>query len=342
MSILETTKEFLKYPGISGFEMDFSTALCEKLKKYCPHATVNKTGCVLGCIESENAEARTVMLEAHLDRIGLIVSSVDENGFVSFATLGGVDERILPGAEVWILGNEKVFGVIGAKPPHIMDKEESKGGISAGGLLIDTGLGKKAAEFVSVGDPILLDSKFCELMGGKISSAALDNRVSIAAVFEVLEELKGEKLPVNLSVAFTSGEESGLLGAYTLVGDREPDLAVVIDVTYGRTPDADGCETFPLGSGAAILRGPNVHYEYTKKLMNVAKKKGIPFEIEVARGSSGTTAWAFQTSGCGVPCVIISIPLRYMHTTVETVDLSDVECVCRLLKEIICGGEVIA
>ncbi len=342
MSILETTKELLKYPGISGFEKDFSLTLCEKLKKYCPDASVSKTNCVLGNIYSENSDAPTVMLEAHLDRIGLIVSSVDENGFVGFDTVGGVDERILPGAEVWILGQEKVLGIIGAKPPHITDKDEAKKGISASNMLIDTGLGEKATEVIRVGDPILLDSKLCELIGGKISSAALDNRVSIAAIFEVLEELNEKILPVNLSVAFTSGEESGLLGAYTVASENAPDLAVVLDVTYGRTPDADGCETFPLGSGAAILRGPNVHYDYTKKLMSVAKKNSIPFEIEVAPRSSGTTAWAIQTSGNGVPCVIISIPLRYMHTTVETVDLLDVQCVCRLLKEIICGGEVIA
>ncbi len=342
MSIAETTKELLNIPGISGFEDNIAEYVCRKLKKYCDIAKITKSKSVFGILKAERQEAPVVMIEAHLDRIGLIVKSVDEKGFVEFDTVGGVDERILPGAEVWILGKEKCFGIIGNKPPHITTADESKNGVSKDNMLIDTGLGEAASELISVGDPILLDSKFCELLNGRISSAALDNRVSMAAVFELLEKLKNKSLPVNLVVAFTSGEETGLLGAYTLVKEMEPDLAVVIDVTYGRTPDAEGAETFPLGSGVAIMRGPNVHYDMTKKIIKIAEEKNIPYEIEVAPGNSGTTAWAIQNSGKGIPCVVLSIPLRYMHTTVETVELSDVESVCALLKEIVCGGEVVA
>jgi len=342
MSIIETTKELLAIPGISGFEGDIAQYACKKLKKYCPDARITKMNCVVGSVECNNPEAPTVMLEAHLDRIGLIVSSVDEDGFVEFTTLGGVDERVLPTAEVYIMGKEKVYGVIGAKPPHITTKEEEKQGVCAENMLIDTGLGEKATEIISVGDAILLDFRFRELLNGRISSAALDNRVSMAAIFEILEELKDKELPVNLMIAFTSGEEMGLQGAYTVLDDTIPDLAVILDVTYGRTPDCEEIDTFPLGSGVAILRGPNVHYNMTRKIINIAKEKAIPYEIEVAPRNSGTTAWAIQVSQCGVPCAILSIPLRYMHTTVETVDMADVEAVCSLVKEIICGGEVIA
>ncbi len=342
MNIIETTKELLGVPGVSGFETDIAEFACKKLSKYCADARITKTNSVVGTIMSKNADAPTVMVEAHLDRIGLIVTSVDDKGFVEFISLGGVDERILPTSEVYILGKERVYGVIGAKPPHITDKEESKEVVKAENMLIDTGLGEKAPELISVGDPILLDYRFYELLNGRITSAALDNRVSMAAIFEILEDLKGKDLPVNVAVAFTSGEEMGLRGAYTVTREIQPDLAVILDVTYGRTPDCQDIDTFPLGSGVAILRGPNVHYDMTKKVMAVAKKNSIPYEIEVAPRNSGTTAWAIQNSGQGVPCVILSIPLRYMHTTVETVDLLDVECVCRLVKEIICGGEVIA
>ncbi len=342
MNIKDKTIDLLLGDGISGYEHGFAKTVCQRLKSFCSDAVVTKTNSVVGSLSCGNPEAPVIMLEAHLDRIGLIVKEVDENGFVAFDTLGGVDERILPSCEVWILGKERCFGVIGAKPPHITTSEESKKGLSADDMLIDTGLGEKAAELISVGDPILLDSKFCELLNGRIASAALDNRVSMAAVFEILERVKDDVLPVNLMVAFTSGEESGLLGAYTILGESQPDLAVVLDVTYGRTPDAAGAETFPLGSGAAVMRGPNVHYEMTKRVIDIAKKKGIPYEIEVAPRSSGTTAWAIQNSKNGVPCIVISIPLRYMHTTVETVDLSDVEAVCSLVREIILGGDVVA
>lgn len=342
MSIITMTKELLKIPGLSGFEYDIAEAVCEKLKKYCPDARVTKTKSVVGNMTCKNADEPTVMLEAHLDRIGLIVKAVDEKGFVSFDTLGGVDERILPGAEVWILGKERCFGVIGAKPPHITGKDEEKQGVRAENLLIDTGLGENASEVISVGDPILLDFCFCELLNGRISSAALDNRVSMAAIFEVLENIKEKDLAVNVAVAFTSGEEMGLQGAYTVTREVTPDFAIILDVTYGRTPDCEEIDTFPLGSGVAIMRGPNVHYEMTKKIIDIAKKRNIPYEIEVAPRNSGTTAWAIQNSMGGIPCAVLSIPLRYMHTTVETVDVSDVENVCRLIEEIVCGGEIVA
>lgn len=340
--IKKIANELIAIPGISGYEGDFAEYVCEKLKKYCPDAQVTKTNCVLGTLPSKNSDAPVILLEAHLDRVGLIVSSVDENGFVSFKTLGGVDERILPACEVRILGRKEVFGIIGAKPPHLMAKSEEKEGLKIQDMLIDTGLGAEASELISVGDPILLESEFCELMNDRISSGALDNRLSMATVFAALEQLKDKELPYNVCVAFTSGEELGLQGAYTIVDHCEPDLAIVVDVTYGTTPDACCSETFPLGSGVAICRGPNVHYEMTKQIMKIAKKSGIPYEIEVAPRSTGTNAWAIQTSGSGVPCVVISIPLRYMHTTVETADLNDAANVCRLICEIICGGEVIA
>ncbi len=342
MDIKQVTKELVSFWGISGFEKEFSEYVCEKLKKYCADAKVMQNRSVVGTIKCEKEDAPTVLIDAHLDRIGLIVSSVDENGFVGFDTVGGVDERILPAAEVWILGKEKVFGIIGAKPPHITSKDDEKQGLKAEDMLIDTGLGGDAKELISVGDPILLDSRFCELLNGRISSGALDNRISMAAVFCLLDALKDKELNANLVVAFTGGEEQGLFGAYTLDIEKTPDLAVVLDVTYGRTPDAAGSDTFELGSGAAVCRGPNVHYEMTKKVIEIAKRKNIPYEIEVASGSTGTNAWAFQVSAHGIPCVVISIPLRYMHTSVETVDLRDVESVSALVEEIICGGEVIA
>ena len=340
--INQITKELLAIPGVSGYENDIAEFICKKLKKYCHDAQVTKANCVLGTLPSKNENASVIMLEAHLDRIGLIVSSVDENGFVSFKTLGGVDERILPACEVRILGKKDVFGIVGAKPPHLMAKAEEKEGLRVEDMLIDTGLGEKAAELISVGDPIMLEGDFCELMNNRISSPALDNRLSVATVFAVLEQVKDKELPYNICVAFASGEEQGLQGAYTLVDECRPDLAIVVDVTYGETPDACGSDTFPLGSGVAICRGPNVHYEITKQVIKTAKEKDIPYEIEVEPQSTGTNAWALQTSGSGVPCVVISIPLRYMHTTVETADLLDAANVCRLLCEIICGGEVIA
>ncbi|MBE7032517.1 MAG: M42 family metallopeptidase [Ruminococcaceae bacterium] len=343
MDITEILKDLTQSTGISGYESGFSEKVCGKLKKYCADAAVNKTGSVTGTMGSYNPEKKTVLLEAHLDRIGLVVSEILDGGFVKFKALGGVDERTLPASEVYIMGKEETFGVIGALPPHLMNGKDKTDELKISDMLIDTGLSiDEANTKFSVGDPILLKSDFTQLAGSLVSAAALDNRAGMTAVFSCLDKLSGKELPYNVKVAFTSGEELGLHGARTVLADDVPDLAMVVDVTHGLTPDALNFDTFPLGSGAIICRGPNLDYEATLKTISIAKEKSIPYDIEVAPGNTGTNAWMLQVSGGGVPCVLISIPLRYMHTVVETIDTRDIECVGRLMAEMICGGDIIA
>ena len=266
----------------------------------------------------------------------------NQNGFVSFTALGGVDERILPASEVYILGKSRVYGVIGAKPPHLIkktDKSETEG-LHIRDLLIDTGLDSSAArELIGVGDPILLRSEYTPLLGSRACSAALDNRAVIAAVLTLLEKVSDADLPYNLLISFTSGEELGLHGAYSANFDTVPDLAVVIDVTHGTTHDSPkNFTSFPLGCGAVICRGPNLRGDITDRIIGLAKESEIPYAIEVAAGCSGTNAWAFQISRGGIPCALISIPLRYMHTTVEVIDTNDIAAVGLLLEKIVTGG----
>ncbi len=342
MDTYDFLEKLTKTPGISGFEHDIAALLSEKLSEFCSEVRIDRAKNVTGIIRSGKSSAKKIMLEAHLDRIGLIVSETDENGFVRFSALGGIDERTLPATEVLILGADTVYGVIGAKPPHLLSKTDSKT-ITLDDMLIDTGIcGDELHKKIRIGDPILLLSPMCRLLGSRVSSPALDNRAGIAAIFECLSLVDKSSLPYDLYVAFTSGEESGLHGAHTVISDDVPDLAIIVDVTHGSTPDEHGYATFPLGSGPAICRGPNLHYEITKSIISLAEKLEIPHEIEVASGSSGTNAWAIQTKHGGIPCALISIPLRYMHTTVETVDLNDISNTAKLLAEIVCGGVELA
>lgn len=338
MNIPAALAELTAKNGISGHEAEFARYVSDKISLYCDEVYINKTNSVTG-VRRASDSAKTIVLTAHLDRIGLAVREVDENGFVSFAALGGVDARILPASEVYIFGREKLFGVIGAKPPHLQSHADSEhgGAVKLDDLLIDTGLGNAARDMIKPGDPILMKSQYRELLGGRVTSAALDNRAGMAAVLYCLEAVRDKKLPYNIKVVFTSGEETGLHGAYTAFDDM-PDLAVVVDVTHGSTPDAPKVGTFPLGGGTVICRGPNLHYEITKQVIDLAEKKDIPYKIEVASGSSGTDAWAIQNQKGGAPCVLLSIPLRYMHTTVETLDIFDIEQTGKLLAEIVCGG----
>ena len=340
MNVKEKLFELIKIKGVSGFELEIAEYLKNELLKTCDEVWINKHKSVIGLIKSEKENAKKIMVDAHLDQIGMMVKGIDEKGFVSFTNIGGIDERILPSSEVYILGKEKVYGVIGAKPPHLLTKEDSEKNPAIKDMLIDIGMNKEEAEkVIEVGDAIVMKSKPSELLDGKVSGMAMDNRSGIASVLYAIENLKSD---YDVYVVFSSQEETGLQGGYTAAAQIQPDLAIVIDVTHGETPDAkDKAGVFPLGSGAVICRGPNLDYDKTLKLIEIAKENNIKFEIEVAEGSSGTNAWLMQTCRQGVPCVLISIPLRYMHTSVETLLIGDIEETGKLIK-LALGGDILA
>ena len=343
MDIKETIKSCAKAEGLSGNEHSTAEYLAECLCAMGIDAYIDSTGNVHGRIDSKNKDAKTLLLEAHMDQIGLMVSGIDDDGFIKFVNLGGIDERILCGMEVKILSNPVVYGVVGAFCPKAEKEQEIKNA-KIDELRIDTGLKKEEAEYIiNIGDGVLMNSEITELLGGRISGAAMDNRAGTAAVLNCLERAAGQELPYNIEVVFSAQEELGLHGAYTGITPDMADAAIAVDVTHGTTPDSkDETGVFPLGSGAIICRGPNLHYEYTKQLIEAAKANGIPYEIEVASGGSGTTAWAIQTVGNGIPVMLVSIPLRYMHTNVETIETADVQSVSELLFAAITGGIEIA
>ncbi len=277
-----------------------------------------------------------------MDRIGLIVSEITDGGFLKFKALGGADERTLFASEVYVLGKTRVYGVIGALPPHLKGQGKDSENVKTENMTIDTGLSREELEkCISVGDPILIRSEYCALLEGRVSVAALDNRAGISAVLQTAEKLCGKDLEYNIKIAFSVGEELGLLGARTL-DCSDADLCIVVDVTHAQTPDAKTEATFPLGSGAVICRGPNLDFDITNNLIKFAENQGIPHSIEVASGNTGTNAWVIQTLDMGIRCALISIPVRYMHTSVETADTGDIETAAKLIADFLEGGGVFA
>jgi len=221
-----------------------------------------------------------------------------------------------------------------------MTKEDEEKSAKIKDMLIDTGYkGEELRKLVNIGDSIVLKSEFNTMLNNSAVSKAMDNRAGIASIFVCLDRLKDIKLDYNIKIVFSSEEEMGLYGAYTADYDKIPDLAVTVDVTHGMTPDAKEQEgVFPLKSGAIICRGPNLHPQYTNRIIEIARKNNIPYDIEAAAGSTGTTATAIQTIKSGIPTTLISIPLKYMHTTVEALCFDDVESVGVLMSEILKGG----
>ena len=339
MDLFELIKTLCNKTGVSGAEKDFSVFAESLLKPYCENTTIDKMGNVLGFIKSKNKAAKKLMVEAHLDRIGLMVKSIDENGFLEFENVGGVDERILPAAEVEVLGKERLFGVIGAVPPHLRtDKSEKSPEIKD--MLIDIGLSKEEAEKVTEpGDAIILKSEPVKLLNKRVSGAALDNRGGMVAIFDFLEKSKGIDLPYDLYVAFTVGEETGLIGAATAAYRIKPDISVSVDVTFGKLHKSDETvECFDLGSGGIIFRGPDVCYDGTLNLIEKAKENKIPFDIEVSGSGSGTNTTVIQNAAGGAKTFLISIPLKYMHQTVEMLCLDDISACSDLIMLVATGG----
>ena len=334
METYEILKALTDEKGVSGFEGNIADAAKKLLSPFCDKVYENRFKSVIGFKKSGNENARKLMIEAHLDQIGLMVSKFKGDGFLSFVPVGGVDSRILSGSEVIILGSEKVYGIIGAKPPHLSGSDDKDKMPKPTDMLIDTGLSEEELkEKVSIGDSIVFKSKLTKLLGEEYCSSAMDNRAGVTAILKAIENVSSS--PYDLYFAFASEEELGLHGAYTLAEEIRPDLAVVIDVTHGMTPDTkDETGVFKTGCGAVIGRGPNFDSGFADNIIAIAKEKNIKYEIEVASENSGTDAWAIQNCFGGEKTALISIPVKYMHTSVETLDIADIEAVSALIKEI--------
>ncbi len=343
MKVKDRIFQLANHCSLSGNEKSFGDFLCSLLIELGYDAHCDSHGNVVGKLSCGKAGAKTMLLEAHLDQIGLMVSKIEENGYIQFANLGGVDQRILPGMEVKIHGKQPVYGIIGACLPEAENGKGQKN-LKVDEYRIDTGLSYDVLkELISVGDFVQMEGETIVLNKDTISGIALDNRVGIVSVLMCAQRLKDVSLNYDICVLFSSQEELGLRGAYTGIRDLDVDGAIVVDVTHGTTADTKKeIGVFPLGSGAIICRGPNFHYDYTKQLITTAKNRNIPFEIEVASKESGTTAWAIQTSNGGIPVMLVSVPLRYMHTNVETVHCKDVEAVAQLLFGAVMGGVELA
>jgi tetrahedral aminopeptidase len=277
-----------------------------------------------------------VMAAAHIDSIGGMVTAIEPGGYLRFTTVGGVDRRLLMAQEMEIHGARVVPGLVGSKPPHMTTLEERAKLVPVEQLYIDTGLSEaEVRQLVPLGAPVLSRCQFRQLQNGRISSRYLDNRAGVAAVGVALEELKQLRHTADFYAVGTVGEEfGGLPGAVTSTFAIKPDIGIAVDVTFARHPGSEE-DSSPLGEGPTIGVGPNCTPKLAKLLREIAKDVGINYALEVMPGPSGTDAWGMQVVRGGIATGIISIPLRYMHTPVETVDPADIKAAGRLLAHLV-------
>lgn len=343
MELINTLKELCTYTAVSGHEGEMAVFLKGLFEKYCDSVEIDRFYNVIAIKKGIKSNAKKVMVTAHYDEIGFLVKSIDEKGFIKLTNIGGIDSKFLLAQEVIIHGKKSIPGVIGAKPPHLLKPEEARKAVKQDDLAVDTGMSfDKVKELISIGDIVTFKSEPLVLQGNKVSSKSMDNRCGVAALLKLLEELSVMKHEAEVCCIATTQEEVGLRGVITAAYNAEPDMAIVIDACHGDMPDAPKDEVYNLGKGPAIAVGPNLHRLLTNKLIDTAKAENFSYQIDTEPEDTGTEAWATQVSRSGIPTVLISIPVRYMHTTIETVHVKDIENTAKLAVKFIMAskGEV--
>lgn len=334
MDIKKILEKLCNVKGVSGNETRACETALELLKNYCPDAHI-KNSCVIGTFGEFIPERPHVLIDAHIDQIGMIVTYITDEGFIKFSNVGGLDLRLLPAQQVEIHGKKDIKGVVCSVPPHL---SPDKSVPDSDGFAIDTGYSKAELEkIVSLGDFISFCGDFEELLENRITGLALDDRCGVASVLYALDELKNSSLKCNLTILFSSQEELGERGAKISAFEINPDIALAVDVSFGYCSGDDEYKSGKLGKGAMIGISPSLSREVSDALINTAKENNIPCQLEIMNGLTSTNADQFSVNRCGSKACTVSIPLRYMHTPVEVIDVKDVKLTGKLIAEYLKG-----
>ena len=333
--MIELIKRLSNAHGISGFEDEIREIIRAELEGHADEIKLDSMG---NLIATRNGSEFELMIAAHMDEIGFVVKKIDEKGFIRVAPIGGWFSQIALAQRVVLYGKQKVYGVIGCKPPHLMKDEERKKAIEISDMFIDVGAKSKEEVLslgIDVGTPVAVDREVAMLANRRITGKAFDNRVGVAVAIEAFRRSKSD---ATLHFVATVQEEVGLKGAKTSTFALDPDVAIAIDSCVAA--DFPGSESahmdISLGKGAVIAvidasgRGIIVSQPVLRWLKETAEKYKIPYQLEVAEGGT-TDATAINLTKSGIPAGVVSVPARYIHSPVEVVDLGDVESAVELV-----------
>jgi tetrahedral aminopeptidase len=335
-------KDLISAPGLSGHEGPVREIIAQTWEPLTDELHASRLGSLHGLRAGFAAEPRpSILIATHMDAIGLMVTQV-KDGLLHLTEVGGIDHRVLPGQMVTVHANkggqEDLPGMIIQPPAHLLPPDARSGPVKLEHLLVDTGLLPRQVERkVRVGDLVSFAQAPIEMGSDTLAGHTLDNRVSVVALTYCLDELQNRKHAWDVWAVATAQEEETLGGALTSAFELNPTLAVAVDVTFAASPGTLDHESFGMGKGITLGWGPNIHPALHKAFKKVADQLELPNTLEALPRHSGTDAYALQVARAGIPTMVISIPLKYMHTPVEMVSLKDVRRAGRLLAEFIAG-----
>lgn len=341
--ILPFLKSLISVSGLSGYERPVADLMTEKWRPLVDEISLSRVGSLHGLKKGTGKSPRpSLMIATHMDAIGMRVSRIVD-GFLHITNIGGIDVRVLPGAEVTIHASgsrEELPGVIAMRPARFLPESVGDKVHPMEHLLVDIGLlPREVARKVCVGDLVSFANEPLELAGDVVSGHSMDNRASVAALTICLEELQNKPHVWDLWAVATVQEEVSYLGAYSSTFEIRPQMAIVVDGTFAKGPGASGWQTFTLGKGVGLCIGPNMHPFLHRKLKELAERLEIPWFLDVTPLDSGTDAFAIQVTAEGIPTALVEFPIRYMHTPVESVSLKDIQRAGRLLAEFVASLE---
>lgn len=321
----------------SGFEKEISQEAAKLLRPLVDEVEVDQVGNVIGVLRCGKKNAPKLLLDAHLDEIGLIVTGHKE-GFLQFSPIGGVDARMLLDREVVILTNPAIHGIVTCLPPHIQSAKDMETVTQVDDLFIDVGLPQEeAVKRIPNGTPIVYDAD-CRPLGTEMfCGKSLDDRSCFAIMLDTAEQLHNKPLDVDVYFLGSTQEEYRGLGAITATFRLHPDFCVAVDVTHGDSPDAPAEKTTRIGGGPVIVTGPNCSRWMVHRMKEQATLQKIAYQIEVIPGCTFTNGWYMQVSQEGIATTLLSLPLRYMHSPIEVISRSDLTNTANLLTAFVSG-----
>jgi putative aminopeptidase FrvX len=334
----EFLRRLLDAPGPSGFETAAARVWRSEAERFATGVDVDVGGNSYATV-GEGGHPR-IMLAGHIDEIGVMITHVDEQGFLYVDGIGGWDPQVLVAQRIRFLTRSgSVVGVVGRKPIHLIRPEEKEKAVRLQDLWVDVGASTRdhaSGMGLRVGDPGIVDTGFLELADGRIASRAIDNRIGAYVVLEALRELARDAPAARVTAVATTQEEIAWQGggARTAAFRVDPTIAIAVDVTFAT--DAPGVEKkengeHALGSGPVLSRGSAIHPLLFERLAETADREGIPFTIQASARHTSTDADAIHVQRGGVATAVISIPNRYMHSPSEIVSMNDVEASIRLI-----------